>query len=287
MDVDELVRRIESDRAIGLRPACVIATAGTTNTGAIDDLAGLVAVCKKQGVWLHVDACFGGFFRITARGRAALRGIEDADSIAVDAHKSLFLPHGNSALLVRDGAKLRATFEIPDAAYLPGTPLEPDLVDFCNFGLELSRPIRGLAAWLPLKMHGIAAFERCLDQKCDLARYLAAELERIPSVEVVKKHPLHLPVVVFRLRMPDGPDQARFNQQLCEIVCSKGHTYVTTTLLPGCGVVVRACILNHRTDRATVDELVADVRWAIRASFRLVGGHLKPSGRRGGEPGRG
>jgi glutamate/tyrosine decarboxylase-like PLP-dependent enzyme/2-polyprenyl-6-methoxyphenol hydroxylase-like FAD-dependent oxidoreductase len=264
MDVDALVRCIQSDRAHGFRPACVVATAGTTNTGAIDDLVGLAAVCRQQGIWLHVDACFGGFFRITARGRAALRGIQEADSIAVDAHKSLFLPHGNSALLVRDRSNLLATFEIPDAAYLPGTPLDPELVDFCNCGPELSREIRGLTAWLPLKMHGITAFERCLDEKLDLTRYLAAELEQIPEVEVVRRHPLLLPVVTFNLREPHGAEGAGLNQRLCELICSKGRAYVTTTMLPNCGLVIRACILNHRTDRVTVDNLVADVRSAIQ-----------------------
>jgi glutamate/tyrosine decarboxylase-like PLP-dependent enzyme len=263
MDVEELMRRIKADRAHGLRPACVVATAGTTNTGAIDDLSGLAAVCRNQGIWLHVDATFGGFFRITARGRAALRGIEEADSIAVDAHKSLFLPHGNSALLVRDRTELLSTFRVSDAAYLPGTSLEPGLVDFCNYGPELSREIRGLTAWLPMKMHGVNAFEQCLDEKLDLATYLAEELERIPSINVIRKHALQLPVVVFKLRASAGQDHAPRNQQLCEVICSAGRAYVTTTVLPDEGLVIRACILNHRTDRATVDELIEDVRSSI------------------------
>jgi glutamate/tyrosine decarboxylase-like PLP-dependent enzyme len=264
MDLDELTRQIASDRAHGFQPACVVATAGTTNTGAIDNLPALAAICKRQGIWLHVDACFGGFFRITARGRAALQGIEDADSIAVDAHKSLFLPHGNSALLVKDRMKILATFKIPEASYLPGTPLEMDLVDFCNYGLELSREIRGLTAWLPIKMHGITAFERCLDEKLDLTVYLARELDRIPAIEVIRKHALHLPVVTFRLRDLHESNEANLNQRLCELICSKGRAYVTTTMLPGCGVVIRVCILNHRTDRATVDDLLADIRSATR-----------------------
>src|SRR5581483_1733027 len=130
VDLGELAGQINSDRRDGLDPACVVATAGTTNTGAIDDLVTLAALCRQAGIWLHVDACFGGFFRMTARGRDALRGIEQADSIAVDAHKSLFLPHGNSALLVKEKQNLRATFASPDAAYLPGSPLEPELDDF-------------------------------------------------------------------------------------------------------------------------------------------------------------
>lgn len=115
LNVEDLVRQIESDRAHGFRPTCVVATAGTTNTGAIDDLPAIAALCREQNIWFHVDASFGGFFRITARGRAALQGIEKANSIAVDAHKSLFLPHGNSALLVkrfeRAGERTRFYFD--------------------------------------------------------------------------------------------------------------------------------------------------------------------------------
>jgi glutamate/tyrosine decarboxylase-like PLP-dependent enzyme/2-polyprenyl-6-methoxyphenol hydroxylase-like FAD-dependent oxidoreductase len=263
MDINALVCAIESDRARGLRPTCVVATAGATNTGAIDDLDGLSAVCERMRIWLHVDACFGGFFRITARGRAALRGIENADSIAVDAHKSLFLPHGNSALLVKNRTHLLATFETPGAAYLPGTPLDPDLIDFCDCGPELSREVRGLATWLPLKMHGIRAFERCLDERLDLAAHLAAELGTISSIELIRRHPIHLPVVVFKARAAHGIDESRLNRRLCELVCSRGNVYITTTVLPDCGSVLRACILNHRTDRATVGQLVADVRSSV------------------------
>ncbi len=263
MDVDHLVRQIGLDRKQGLHPSCVVGTAGTTNTGAVDDLVAVAEVCRKEGLRFHVDACFGGFFRITSRGRAALLGIEEADSIAVDPHKALFLPHGASALLVKDRAYLLNTFEIPKADYVPVSPAHSDLVNFCDYGPELSREIRGLTAWLPIKMHGITAFERCLDQKLDLAIYLAAELERIPDIEVVRRHPIRFSVVTFQLQTASGRDQQDLNRRLCELVCSRGHVYITTTVLPEYGLVLRACILNHRTDRATVDQLIADIRSVI------------------------
>jgi glutamate/tyrosine decarboxylase-like PLP-dependent enzyme len=262
MDVDALARAIEADRALGLRPACVVATAGTTNTGAIDDLADIARACARAGAWMHTDACFGGFFRLTARGRAALAGIEQSDSIAVDAHKSLFLPHGNSALLVRDRAQLAATFETPDADYLPGRAEDEALIDFRDHGPELTRGIRGLAAWLPIKLHGLAAFERCLDRALDLALHLASGLEAMPEIEVVRRHPVRLPVVAFRRRAPAGDEE---NRRLCRRVCESGRVYLTTTVLPDHGLVLRACILNHRTDRATVDGLLAEVRAALES----------------------
>lgn len=264
MNVAELGKAIAADRAAGLRPRCVVATAGTTNTGAIDDLRAIGSLCRAQEIPLHVDACFGGFYRMTARGRMALEGIEEAASIAIDAHKSLFLPHGSSALLVRQRNTLREAFEVPDAAYLPGFSSDPELIDFCNHGPELSREIRGLTAWLPLKLHGIPAFERALDETLDLAHELAEELDRIDPVAVVRRHPIHLPVVPFRLR--DGDDAQ--TQRLCNMICSYGRVYVTTTTLPGEGLVIRACILNHRTDRETVHRLVEDVEIALEECGR-------------------
>jgi glutamate/tyrosine decarboxylase-like PLP-dependent enzyme len=266
MNVEMLAECIERDRAQGLSPACVVATAGTTNTGAIDDLVRIAAVCRARDVWLHADACFGGFFRITQRGRTALAGIEEADSIAVDAHKSLFLPHGSSALLVKDRARLKAAFEIPGAPYVAGLSDERHLIDFCNYGPELSREIRGLTAWLPLKLHGIRAFERCLDEKLDLAEYLAEQLTRLDGIRVVALHPRHLPVVIFKLHGADraaGNDDA-LNQRLCELICARGNAYLTTTKVAGHGVVLRVCILHVRTDAAVVNRLLADVQLCIR-----------------------
>ncbi|MFE9562517.1 pyridoxal phosphate-dependent decarboxylase family protein [Streptomyces sp. NPDC006487] len=264
MDLGALRAAIAADRAAGLVPAAVVGTAGTTNSGAVDDLAAIAGICREEGIWFHADACFGGFFRITERGRAALRGIEEADSIAVDAHKSLFLPHGSSALLVKDQESLRRTFEIPGASYLPGLVEEDEIGDFCTYGPELSREIRGLTAWLPLKMHGVDAFEACMDEKLDLIEYLARELPRIDGLEVVADHPLHLPVLNFKFTA-EGLGQGeldRLNAKLCELVCSHGNVYLTTTELPRHGMVVRVCILHPRTGRAVVDQLLKDIAWA-------------------------
>jgi glutamate/tyrosine decarboxylase-like PLP-dependent enzyme/2-polyprenyl-6-methoxyphenol hydroxylase-like FAD-dependent oxidoreductase len=263
MDVMSLAERIQTDRAQGFEPRVVVATAGTTNTGAIDDLPALAALCRREGLWLHVDGCFGGFFRITARGRAALEGIDQADSIAVDGHKSLFLPHGNSALLVKQCTHLAETFAIPDVAYLPGSPEDSDLPDFCGLGPELSREIRGLAAWLPIKLHGIAAFAQALDERLDLANRLARGLSLIPSIQVIDRHPRHLPVVVFRPNESNVAYGTGASRRLCERVCARGRAYLTTTVLPGDGLVLRACILNHRTSAETVDALLDDVTRAL------------------------
>lgn len=263
MDTEELVERIESDKRSGLFPACVVATAGTTNTGAIDGLGSIADRCRKQNIWLHVDACFGGFFRLTARGKEILEGIEVADSISVDAHKSLFLPHGTSALLVKEKARLRDAFEIPGASYIPGLTDGDDLTDFCNYGPELSREVRGLTAWLPIKMHGIKAFERCLDEKLDQAEYLAESLLDINGMEVVRRGSPHLPVVAFKLRGDNRAEEDRMNEILCERICSRGNVYLATTRLPQEGLVLRACILHHQTDKGNIDQVLEDTKWSI------------------------
>jgi glutamate/tyrosine decarboxylase-like PLP-dependent enzyme len=262
LDTRELADRIAADRAAGLAPVAVVATAGTARSGAVDELDVIAQLCREERLWLHADACFGGFFRITARGRAALHGIEQADSISVDAHTSLFLPRGSSALLVKDRTSLRTTFEIPGAAY-PSSVDEPDLAHVGMAGPDQSREIRGLTAWLPLKMHGVAAFERCLDEKLDLATYLADRLPAIPGIEVISEHPLYLPVVIFKLRGDGRRAEDCANARLCELICSHGNVYLTTMSLPGHGLVVRACILHPQTNRAVVDRLLDDVERSV------------------------
>lgn len=273
MDLAALREQIATDRAAGLVPAAVIGTAGTTNSGAVDDLSQIARICREEDIWFHADACFGGFFRITERGRASLTGIEEADSIAVDAHKSLFLPHGSSALLVKDQESLRRTFEIPGASYLPGLVEEEEIGDFCTYGPELSREIRGLTAWLPLKMHGVEAFERCMDEKLDLIEYLAGRLPAIEGLEVIADHPLHLPVLNFKLNLPGASpeERDRANARLCELICSHGNVYLTTTELPGHGMVIRVCILHPRTGLAVVDQLLQDIEWSV-AQLRTTEG---------------
>src|SRR5437899_1080631 len=139
-----------ADRAAGRTPFLVVGTAGTTNTGAVDDLAALADLAGTEGLWLHVDAAYGGFILLTERGRRIMRGIERADSVTLDPHKGLFLPYGTGALVVRDGGALRRAHGM-HADYLPALPPESDLIDFSEVSPELSRPFRGLRVWLPLK----------------------------------------------------------------------------------------------------------------------------------------
>src|SRR5262249_32537548 len=150
-------------------------------------------------------AAYGGFFALTERGRAVLRGIDRAYSITIDPHKSLFLPYGTGCLLVRDREALRRAHAVP-ASYLPPMQDDADRGDFCEIGPELSRDARGLRVWLPLMMHGAGAFRAALDEKIDLARWAAEALRALPGVEVVAEPELSL--LAFRARLPGASDAA-------------------------------------------------------------------------------
>src|SRR5438034_534960 len=176
--VDALRRLIAEDRDTGMRPFFLNGNAGTTNTGAVDDLVALADLAREEGLWYHVDGAYGGFFALTDRGREALAGIERSDSVTLDPHKALFLPYGTGSLLVRDGPALRRAHSVR-AEYLPPMQEADDLVDFCEISPELSRDFRGLRVWLPFKMHGAAAFRRALDEKLDLALWAARELRKV------------------------------------------------------------------------------------------------------------
>jgi aromatic-L-amino-acid/L-tryptophan decarboxylase len=162
MDVAAAADMVVADRAAGRRPFALVGTAGTTDTGAVDDLMALGELARREGLWLHVDGAYGGFFQLTDRGRARLVGIETADSIVLDPHKGMFLPYGTGVLLVRDAAALRAPYA-SHGQYLQDLDTDGDLPDYANLGPELTRDFRGLRLWLPLHLHGVAAFRDALD----------------------------------------------------------------------------------------------------------------------------
>ena len=255
MDVDELRRVVGEDRAAGMRPFAVVASAGTTNTGAIDPLDAIADGSGAEGLWLHVDAAYGGFFQLTERGRDRFRGIERADSITLDPHKGLFLPYGTGALVVRNGRLLRDAHHIGTSAYLQDLAGDAQIPNFAEYSAELSRDFRGLRVWFPLKLHGVAAFREALDEKLDLAEHLYAGLSDVLELELPWRP--ELTVVPFRLR--DGDDDA--NRRLLEAINDSKRVFLSSTVIHG-RFTLRACILSHRTHRDRVDECIDIVRRA-------------------------
>jgi aromatic-L-amino-acid decarboxylase len=248
MRVDALREQIRADRATGLRPFLVVTNAGSTNTGAIDPMDEIADVAADEGLWMHADAAYGGFFVLTERGRDRLSGIERSDSVTLDPHKGLFLPYGVGSLVVRDGGALRAA-HYAGADYLRDVASEGELPNLSEYSIELSRDFRGLRVWLPLQLHGVAAFRDLLDEKLDLAAYLNDALRADPAIDVPWQP--QLTVVPFRLRGGDDDDNRRF----LERINASKRVFCSSTLLDG-RVTIRACILNHRTHRDRIDEAI-------------------------------
>ncbi len=258
--LDALEEAIAEDQQAGHRPFLVVESAGTTNTGAIDDLTAIARVAREHDLWVHADAAYGGFFALTERGRAALAGLAEADSITLDPHKGLFLPYGTGSLLVRDCAALRRAHE-RDAAYLPEMRSDADFVDFCQLSPELSRAFRGLRVWLPFKMAGAAAFRDALDEKLDLTQWATDELRGIPGIEIVAEP--QLSIVAFRLAVSgsDPETENRVNREFLDRINAMRRVYLTGTTLDG-RFVLRICVLSFRTHIDRMHEALANIRTA-------------------------
>ncbi len=271
MDPQALRSAIATDREAGRRPFLVVSAAGTTNTGAVDPLGDIADVCEQLDLWHHVDGAYGGAFVLCDTGRDRLRGIERADSITFDPHKGLFLPYGTGCLLVRDGDALRRA-HLADAAYLQdfealdraGEPPSP-----YAYGPELSRPFRGLRVWLPLQLHGAAAFRAALEEKLALAERFAAGLHALADrVELVD--PPQLSVVAFRLRREAGESAVRWNERNAEFLAeinARGRVYLSSTMLPVAGTAeeaftLRVCVLSFRTHADRIEAALQDVAGA-------------------------
>ena len=262
LDPAALRRAVAEDRAAGSSPFLLVASAGTTDTGAVDDLAALGDVALAERLWYHVDAAYGGFFQLTARGRARFAGIERADSVTLDPHKGMFLPYGTGCLLVRDGERLRAAHSgTADAAgYLAEALSVGDVPNFSEYSAELSRDFRGLRVWLPLQLHGVRAFREALDEKLDLAEEAFDALRRVPGLEVPWRPDLS--IVAFRCR-PDGfADPEAATRAVLAAVNASGRVFLSSTVVAG-RLTLRLCILSFRTHRDRVLEAVALVREAV------------------------
>lgn len=248
MDPASLLAEVRADRARGLRPFLVVASAGTINTGVVDPLGQIADVASEEDLWCHVDAAYGGFFQLTERGRVALAGIERADSITLDPHKGMFLPYGTGCLLAQDAAALRDAHEV-HAQYLPPVSQDAELPDFSSFSPELTRDFRGLRLWLPLHLHGVSAFEEALDEKLDLARAVHDRLSGCTGLDL--PWPPELSLVTFR--PAQGTDED--TEELLQRIHASGRVWLSTAPING-KRYIRMCILSHRSTRERIDEAV-------------------------------
>jgi aromatic-L-amino-acid decarboxylase len=266
MRLDALAERVAADRAAGFVPFLLVASAGTTNTGAVDDLDALADFAAHEGLWLHTDAAYGGFFALTECGRKALAGLSRADSIVLDPHKGLFMPYGSGCLLVKDPGALRRSHSV-QAHYMPGMQEDPDSVDFCEISPELSRNFRGLGPWLAIKLCGLAAFRASLDEKLDLAREAVDAVRAIHGVAIVAEPQLSL--FAFRLAPPGASldESNRLSRELMARVNARQRVLLTGTLL-GDEFAIRMCILSFRTHADRIGLALADLKDAAAALLR-------------------
>jgi glutamate/tyrosine decarboxylase-like PLP-dependent enzyme len=259
IDLRALQDAIEADRASGMRPACVIATAGSTNTGSVDDLPAIADLCRREGIWMHVDGCIGALIAIAPQNAHLVAGIERADSLALDLHKWLHAPFDVGCVLMRDRTQHRATFA-EGAEYLQRAKRGLAAGEFLHdYTLETSRAFRALKVWMMLKHHGVAMFGRIIDQNIAQARYLTELVEADPSLELMA--PTATSVVCFRFN-PGGltEDAMRaLNTELLLRLQESGIAAPSETTLRD-RYCLRAAFCNHRTRRSDVEELAAATR---------------------------
>lgn len=255
---DLLRARVLADRQAGLIPLAVLATSGTTNTGATDPLPALAAFCREEDLWLHVDGAYGGFAALTAQGREALEGLGLADSVTLDPHKWLFVPFECGSLLFRDPARLRAAFEIlPD--YLRDLGTTGGEVNFSDYGEQLSRYARALKVWLCVKHYGTRAIAQAIAEgmaRAELAERLVRESAGLELLSAAR-----LGICCFRLH-PRGMDDPaaldRLNQQALERVNGNGHFFISTTRIRG-ALALRICSCGFRTTEDDIRRLLREI----------------------------
>jgi len=255
MDVAVLAARIAEDRHRGRVPVAVVATAGTTLTGAVDPLMEIARVCQDTGVWFHVDGAYGLPAAATASAGHLFAGIELADSATVDAHKWMFVPKACGILLVRDADALRHAFS-HDASYMVDADENP-----VERTLEYSRPFRALKLWTALRAHGAEEFRAALEQNLGLARFLADQVRALPELELVVEP--QLSTVPFR-RIPSSGSVDDHNAAIVRRIQAEGDAYVTSAVVDG-STVLRPCITNFRTTERDVLALIDIVQRAGRA----------------------
>jgi aromatic-L-amino-acid/L-tryptophan decarboxylase len=257
MNVDALAAVIAEDQAAGRRPFCVIATAGTTSSGAVDPLDAIADVCARRRVWLHVDAAYGGAAALTDSGRQLLHGLERADSVAVDPHKWWFQPYEAGCTLLRDAELLRQAYTL-HAEYLTETRTAADPVNFYDYGPQLTRGFRALKLWMTLQTFGIGGLRAAVEHGIGMAERAESMLRSRPHWRVVT--PAQLGIVTFRPNLPGRPVAMvdRLTRQVAEDTLTDGYALVLTTDL-GTGPVLRFCTihpgLTSQDLRSTVDLL--------------------------------
>ena len=259
MEMDALTRAVAEDRDAGLAPVAVAANAGTVGTGAVDRLEELADFCEAEGLWLHVDAAYGGFALVTEQGKRLLRGLERADSVGLDAHKWFFQPYEAGCLLVKDESTLKDAFAVrPDI--LQDTVWGANHPNFSDLGLQLSRSARALKVWMSVQTFGMAAFRHAVAKGMDLAARAETYIRESSLLE--NMNPVTLGIVCFRVNPADDDLDETMLDKVNRTVLARlfwdDPAFVSSTMLHGT-FALRMCIINHTTTWDDVRETLAAV----------------------------
>ncbi len=258
LNLDLLQQRIAEDRADGVQPVAIIATAGTINTGAIDDLTAIAEIADSEGLWFHVDGCIGALAAIAPRNGAKLAGLDRADSIALDPHKWLHAPFEVGCCLVKDHGHHRETFALSQA-YLEERPRGLAAGNWLHeYGIQTSRGFRALKVWMSLKEHGAEKFGRLIDQNIDQALFLADLIRARPDMELLAEP--ELDIVCFRIRPPGLTEEAidTLNREVMLQLQETGIAVLSDTRV-GETYALRCAIANHRSRRSDFELLVEEI----------------------------
>ena len=269
MDVAALERMVREDRAAGLAPAVVVASAGTAGTGAVDRMDEIARVVRNEGLWLHADGAYGALAAMAGSVRHLFAGLGEADSVSLDPHKWLYLPVGTGCILYRDAGAARAAFG-ETAEYIRVVGLEQDeAFAYWDYGPELSRPFRALPLWMLIRSVGVRALSEAIEENLACARYFAELVGRSEDVEMLA--PVGLSIFCFRYRPGGfGGDLDALNERVMLRLQQGGSSYVSNTSVRG-RFALRGCVLNYRTTRRDMEVLLEDVREAGRSVVEEVG----------------
>jgi len=260
IDIAQLEAAIQADRKDGHTPLCVIGTAGTINTGAIDDLEGLADLCERENLWFHVDGAFGALLKISEKHRHLVRGLERVDSLAFDLHKWMYLPSEIACLLVRDGQTYHDAFAMT-SNYLveSGQEVITGGATFADRGLALTREFKALKVWMSLKAYGLHKFATVIEQNIEQVQYLAGLVEKHPELELLA--PARLTIACFRY-VGQNKDQNKkeehlnaINKKILVRLQESGTAVPSHTTLQG-RFALRVAHANHRTRFQDLDRLV-------------------------------
>jgi glutamate/tyrosine decarboxylase-like PLP-dependent enzyme len=245
LPMDALAHQVQEDRKAGLRPFAVIASAGTTNTGAIDPLHEIAQFCRQQDLWMHIDGAYGAAAVISDRGRALLCGMELADSLSFDPHKWLFQPIECGCVLLRDAALLKKTYRIMPE-YLADVHRNVAEVSPCDYGIQLTRGFRALKVWMSMQYFGLDSFRAAVERGFVLAEFAERKLRDMANWEVVT--PAQMGIVCFRRRDADE----KFYPRLHDSMLQDGFALATSTILNG-RTALRLCTINPRTTEGDIE----------------------------------